>query len=116
MSADEAPRAEQMTPDDLPSQRWEVLGHLASSLSHEIRNPLNAIFLHLDVAEEELHQSTPGDRSQIEHSLAIVKEEVVRLHNLMEDYLSLARLSHLQCSPDDMRLLLDTVRLSRRSG
>ena len=109
MSADEAPKAEQMTPDDLLSQRLNVLGRLAGSLSHEIRNPLNAIFLHLDVAEEELRQPTPGDCSQIEQSLAIVKEEVVRLHNLMEDYLSLARLSHLQCSPDDVRLVLEAV-------
>jgi two-component system, sporulation sensor kinase E len=109
MSADEASKAEQMTPDDLLSQRLNVLGRLAGSLAHELRNPLNAIFLHLDVAEEELRQPTPGDRSQIELSLAVVKEEVVRLHNLMEDYLSLARLSHLQCSPDNLRLLLEAV-------
>jgi two-component system, sporulation sensor kinase E len=109
MSADEAPKAEQMTPDDLLSQRLNVLGRLAGPLSHEIRNPLNAIFLHLDIAEEELRQPTPGDRGQIELSLAVVKEEVVRLHNLMEDYLSLARLSHLQCSPDNLRLLLEAV-------
>jgi signal transduction histidine kinase len=109
MSADEASKAEQMTPDDLLSQRLNVLGRLAGSLSHEIRNPLNAIFLHLDIAEEELRRPAPGDRGQIEQSLAIVKEEVVRLHNLMEDYLALARLSHLQCSPDYVRLLLEAV-------
>ena len=109
MPADESSKAEQMTPDDFLSQRLNVLGRLAGSLSHEIRNPLNAIFLHLDIAEEELRQPTPGDRGQIEQSLAIVKEEVVRLHNLMEDYLSLARLSHLQCSPDHVRLLLEAV-------
>ena len=109
MSADEASKAEQMAPDDLLSQRLNVLGRLAGALSHEIRNPINAIFLHLDVAEEELRQPTPGDHSQIELSLAVVKQEVVRLHNLMEDYLSLARLSHLQCSPNNLRLLLEAV-------
>jgi two-component system, sporulation sensor kinase E len=109
MSADEASKAEQMTPDDLLSQRLNVLGRLAGPLSHEIRNPLNAIFLHLDIAEEELRQPMLDDRGQVELSLAVVKEEVVRLHNLMEDYLSLARLSHLQCSPDNVRLLLEAV-------
>jgi signal transduction histidine kinase len=109
MSTHEASKAEQMTPDNLLSRRLDVLGRLAGPLSHEIRNPLNAIFLHLDVAEEELRQPTPDDHSQIEHSLAIVKEEVVRLHNLVEDYLSLARLSQLQCSPEDVRLLLEAV-------
>jgi signal transduction histidine kinase len=109
MSADEVSKAGQMTPNDLISQRWNVLGRLAGSLSHEIRNPLNAIFLHLDIVEEELRQPTLSDRSQIGQSLTIVKEEVVRLHNVMEDYLSLARLSHLQCASDDVRLLLEAV-------
>jgi signal transduction histidine kinase len=109
MSADEVSKSEQTTPNDLPSQRLNVLWHLAGPLSHEIRNPLNAIFLHLDIVDEELRQPTPGDRGQIGHSLAIVKEEIIRLHNLMEDYLSLARLSHLQRAPDDVRLLLEGV-------
>jgi hypothetical protein len=35
-----------------------MLGRLASTLSHEIRNLLSAVFLHVDILEEELQQPT----------------------------------------------------------
>ena len=89
--------------------RLRLLGRLADALSHEIRNPLNAIFLHLDIVDEELRRPTPGDRTQVEQSLATVKGEVVRLHALMQDYLSLARLSDLQLDPEDVGMFLEAV-------
>jgi PAS domain S-box-containing protein len=73
-----------------------MLGRLASSLSHEIRNPLNAIFLHTDVLEEELKQPTPDHQELISESLATIKMEITRVNELVQDYLSLARLSSLQ--------------------
>jgi signal transduction histidine kinase len=73
-----------------------MLGRLASALSHEIRNPLNAIFLHVDVLEEELHQPSLDSPAQLAASLADIKTELNRLSDLVQDYLSLARLSSLQ--------------------
>jgi signal transduction histidine kinase len=52
--------------DQRQQARLALLSRIAGSLSHEICNPLNAIFLHTDVLEEELHQLTPGNRAQIE--------------------------------------------------
>jgi len=96
-----------------PSQEWQrhevrmqVLGRLAGALSHEIRNPLNAIFLHTDIVEEEVRQPTPGDRSQVLRSLATIKMEGARLQTLMQDYLFLARLSDLQRTPEELGALI----------
>ena len=36
-----------------------MLGRLACTLSHEIRNPLGALFVLIDVLEEELQQPMP---------------------------------------------------------
>jgi signal transduction histidine kinase len=85
------------------------LGRLAGMLSHELRNPLNAIFLHLDILDEEVRQLSPGDRTQVDLSLGTVKAEVTRLHDLMQDYLALVRLSDLQHEPEDVRMLLEAV-------
>jgi PAS domain S-box-containing protein len=89
--------------------RLSLLGRLAGSLSHEIRNPMNAIFLHMDIMEEEVQQPTPGDSTQVMQSLATIKAEVTRLHALIQDYLFLARLSDLQRVPVDLRALLEDL-------
>jgi PAS domain S-box-containing protein len=99
-----------------PLQAWRhgetnlpLLGRLAGALSHEIRNPMNAIFLHTDIVEEEVRQPTPGDSTQVMQSLATIKTEVTRLHALMQDYLFLARLSDIQRAPLDLRALVEDV-------
>lgn len=79
-----------------------LLGRLASSLSHEIRNPLNAIFLHTDILEEEWRQPTPDSHTQVQQSLTTIKSEITRIDDLVQQYLSLARLSALQLAPEDL--------------
>jgi PAS domain S-box-containing protein len=81
------------------NERLSMLGRLAGAMSHEIRNPLTAIFLQADILEDELDQSKGGDRLQAMRSLHVIKEEVSRLHDLVQQYLSLARLSNLQREP-----------------
>jgi PAS domain S-box-containing protein len=88
-------------------EHLQMLGRLASALSHEIRNPLNAIFLHADILEEEL--SNPPE--QIVESLGEIKTEIGRLDDLVQDYLSLARLSELSRDPADMGGLVKAMGL-----
>jgi len=89
--------------------RMQILGRLAGSLSHEIRNPLNAIFLHTDIVEEEVHQPMPGNRTQVLRSLATIKAEGVRLQALIQDYLFLARLTDFHRAPEDLRTLIEAL-------
>ena len=44
------------------AQHFALLGRLAAGLSHEIRNPLGAVFLHVDLLAEELHDLRPDQR------------------------------------------------------
>ena len=89
-------------------EHLHMLGRLASSLSHEIRNPLNAIFLHVDILEEELQQPSPDHRELIAESLAEIKADISRLDELVQDYLSLARLSDLRRDPVEIGALVET--------
>jgi PAS domain S-box-containing protein len=89
--------------------RQILLGQLARTLSHEIRNPMNAIFLHADIVEEEVRQPVPGDCTQVVQSLATIKLEVTRLHALIQDYLFLARLSDVERAPVDLQALIEDL-------
>src|SRR5215510_4641184 len=57
-------------------QRSALLGDIAGQIVHEIRNPLNAIFLHADVVQGELQCPTLDSRAQIMESLTDIRMEV----------------------------------------
>ena len=99
-----APLQERLRRDE----NLHMLGRLASSLSHEIRNPLSSIFLHVDILEEELHQPTSDSHTQMEESLTAIKAEIARLGDLVEDYLALARLTSLNRQPEALGAVVET--------
>jgi signal transduction histidine kinase len=92
-------RLEQMT---WQVQRSALLGDISGKIVHEIRNPLNAIFLHADVVQGELQCPTLDSRTQMLESLTDIRMEVRRLYDIMQDYLALARLAVVQYEPEDI--------------
>ena len=53
-------------------------------------------------------------REQMVESLAEIKTEVTRLHNLVQDYLSLARLVNLRREPTDLGAMVEAFALERQ--
>ena len=74
--------------------RNDSLSQIAGPLSHALRNPLGTISLHLGILDEEIRQLDKDKRRQAERSLSIVTEHVSRLHDLMQQYLLIARSWH----------------------
>ena len=87
-------------------EHMEMLGRLASALSHELRNPLSAVLLHADLIEEVIRPLVAGRYPEIMETLTDLQTELFRMQELVEDYLSLARLSNLQRQPEDLQSLL----------
>jgi signal transduction histidine kinase len=84
------------------TQHFALLGRLAAGVSHEIRNPLSAIFLHVDVLEEELRQPSPASAADLAQTLTEIKTQLARLDDLLQDYLSLARVATSERTPQDL--------------
>jgi PAS domain S-box-containing protein len=84
------------------ARHFAMLGRLAAGVSHEIRNPLAAVFLHTDLLEEELQQPSPDSPVQIAESLREIKAHLARLDDLVQDYLSLVRVHTIQCEVQDL--------------
>jgi signal transduction histidine kinase len=63
-----------------------ALGSLAANLAHEIRNPLNALSLNLELLEEDL----ASHRDEVE-TARLARQEVGRLSRLVNDFLVYAR-------------------------
>ena len=91
----------------LRSERLAVIGRLAAQITHEVRNPLNAIGLNLELLEEDLAQ-LPHPKE----SLTVLKaamEEVDRLAQITEEYLRFARLPPPQLEPSNINQILDSL-------
>src|SRR5215510_12540542 len=88
------------------AQHFALLGRLAAGVSHEIRNPLGAIFLHVDLLEEELQQSTPESSALIAQALLEIRTQMGRLDDLVQDYLSLVRVSTIELQSQDLGLCI----------
>jgi PAS domain S-box-containing protein len=87
-------------------QHFALLGRLAAGVSHDLRNPLGAIFLHVEVLEEELREPSSASATEIASALAEVKTQLVRVDDLIQDYLSLVRVAAIQQAPGDLSRLV----------
>src|SRR5206468_1993935 len=78
------------------------LGRLAAGVSHEIRNPLAAIFLHVDLLEEELSQPSPDSAAGVTQCLTEIRTQLSRLEELVQEYLTLVRVASIQTTLQDL--------------
>jgi signal transduction histidine kinase len=74
------------------AERLSVLGTLAAALAHEIRNPLEAMSLNLELLERSLGASgDPAVQDKKRKYLGILESEISRLAAIVENFLSFAR-------------------------
>ncbi len=86
----------------LESERLATIGKMAAHVTHEVRNPLSSIALNLELLEEELSE---GDAAASDEAKALhlaIRQEVERLTELTEQYLSLARRNEPKLEREDV--------------
>jgi signal transduction histidine kinase len=81
------------------AEKLSALGRLAAGVAHEIRNPLNAI----SMATQRLQRDAP-------HKLTgVIRDEVRRLDQIIEDFLSISRSRAMTFRHYDLRELLQQI-------
>src|SRR5512133_3197147 len=73
------------------AERLAAVGRISAQITHEIRNPLNAIGLNAELLAEELARLSPAPREAAQLVAAITRE-TDRLEAVAEEYLKFARL------------------------
>ena len=81
---------------------FATLGRLAAGLSHEIRNPLSILFLHIDLLEEEIRHPSAESPRLIPQTFREIRTALARLDALVQDYLALVRVGAVEPRVQDL--------------
>ena len=94
------------------SERLALIGQMLAQITHEVRNPLNAMSLNAEMLAEEIEALDPDKKTDANELLATIAGEIDRLTAVTAHYLQLARRPKATLSPEDLgELLSDVVRL-----
>ena len=89
------------------SRRVTALGRLTAGVAHEVKNPLNAMTIHLELLKQKLAASnTP---SSTESHVDIIGREIRRLDDVVQGFLKFARPEELTLQPVAPAPLVDEV-------
>lgn len=99
----------------LSNERLAAIGKMAAHVTHEIRNPLSAMSLNVEMLDEEIAQSPTLPRAEVKNLLAAIQREVQRLEHLSEEYLRVARLPQPRMEAEDLSAAVrEVVEFARR--
>ncbi len=101
-------RAQLVEAEVQTADRLAYLGTLAGGLAHEIRNPLNAINLNLQMLEEDL-SGGGSDAAELAALLKGTKQEIKRLDRLASNFLVYAKPLEPEHKEFDLGLLVDEI-------
>lgn len=93
------------------AEKLAALTTLSAGMSHEIRNPLNSLSIHLQLLERQLKKKGVDDKETSEN-LAVITNEIKRLNNVIETFLSAVRPTQPQLRLVNLyTLITDTLTL-----
>jgi signal transduction histidine kinase len=87
------------------SRRLSASGRVTGGVAHEVKNPINAIVLHLQLLQNKLSQIDPDTRRHMD----IIGSEIQRLDRVVQTLVDFMRARELHLEEIELRSLLEDV-------
>jgi len=87
------------------SRRLAAIGRLTSGVAHEVKNPINAIVVHLEVLRQKLQEADPDTRRHMD----VIGSEIRRLDRVVQTLVDFTRPVELRLAETDLRKLVEDV-------
>jgi PAS domain S-box-containing protein len=89
------------------SRRLAAIGRLTSGVAHEVKNPINAIVVHLEILKNKLEQVAPD----AQRHMNIIENEIRRLDRVVQTLVDFTRPVDLKLIEVDLKKLAEEVAL-----
>ena len=87
------------------SRRLAAIGRLTSGVAHEVKNPINAIVVHLEVLRQKMREIDPDTRRHVD----VIGSEIQRLDRVVQTLVDFTRPVELRLSDTDLRKVVEDV-------
>jgi len=95
---------------NIRNERLIAVGRLTGSIAHEIRNPLSAMKINLQLLEEQMDSSSniPQQEKLLKY-IKIIHSEIQRLDTILQNFIRFSRPPSIKYKSVDIHLLLDNI-------
>ena len=87
------------------SRRLAAIGRLTSGVAHEVKNPINAIVVHLEILRQKLQSVEPD----VGRHMDVIASEIQRLDRVVQMLVDFTRPVELRLADVDLRRVIDEV-------
>jgi PAS domain S-box-containing protein len=87
------------------SRRLAAIGRLTSGVAHEVKNPINAIVVHLEVLRQKMKEIDPDTRRHVD----VIGSEIQRLDRVVQTLVDFTRPVELRLNDMDLRKVVEDV-------
>ena len=87
------------------SRRLSAIGRLTSGVAHEVKNPINAIVVHLEVLRQKMKEIDPDTRRHLD----VIGSEIQRLDRVVQTLVDFTRPVELRLNDLDLRKVAEDV-------
>ncbi len=93
------------------SMKFGVISQLASSVGHEIRNPLSSLAIHTEIVDTLVSKAVTDEQrlKKIKKSVGVLNSEMERLNKMIGQFFNLAKAGEIKLSCENMNKLMEEI-------
>ena len=92
-----------------PETDLDSIAVMAGKLAHEITNPLNVIYMNLQLLQEEWDDPSTPKEQRLTQKITMLKKESQNLRDILDDFLRYARPDSLRLERNDLNSVVEEV-------
>jgi signal transduction histidine kinase len=101
----DAESAQQLQSDLELSRRMAAIGRLTAGVGHEVKNPINAIVVHVELLRNKLQNPS----EEVRRHINVIQGEVQRLNRVVQTLVDFSRPLEVKLRDHDLRTIMDSV-------